>query len=635
MKKIITLLILIFLTAGACFAFDLEKISQTAPTELDYPGASAVILKDYIQYEYYKDGSYTLTENEVVKILDLSAAGRFGEIEYVYNSNISDVIIEKANILTPDGKLVSISPKDFKEEKPLKKIEPFGFVSVKKIKFPRVSPGAIIEYSVKHINRKPESKGNFWGSSYFQDYEPIMESVLTVSVPAGKEIFSDIEGNGGIAATVKNEKNRDIYIWKSFNGMPAPNETASDGLFNTVPRARFSTFGTWDEVAKWYANLIQSSKSVTLNINEITEKVTSGCETRGEKIKAVHDYIVENYTFIDLPFNNIGFAPRKIDTIIRYKRGNASDLTALCVKMFNICNIPAYPVLAGTREYIKLNKEIADPSQFNYSLVAVPSDKGYTFVDVASKYSSLDNLPALLQGRVVLICEGGRASFDTIPVTAAAQNKEEITVEALIRKDGTIMEAVKIKEFGANAATLRNLFSQFNRIYKRAVFLLLSRSVAPEAMLIEVYAADEKKIDGPYDLLFIFEARDFIDTGEPLMYFTLPMFPLQNLVAAVSGDPRERLTPVLIGSTISTDKKINIILPQTFIPAGLPAPITLRNDVGQYEYTCKYENNTIKARAVLTINKIEVPKQEYKQLRDLIEASVNTERQLIVLKKKE
>lgn len=631
MKKIILLILFAFVFTGSSNAFDLEKINKAAPAAIDYPSSSALILKDYISYEYRNDGVLIQSEDEVIKILNASAISRFGEVEYLYNPEQSEIIVEEAKILTADGKLIKAV---VTEESPFNKTGIFGNLMLKKIKFPNISVDAVIEYNVKNISKKPEFANNFWGISYFQDYEPIIESVLTVKVPASKRLFYKNFGQYKPDVSIKTKNNETIYTWRSSNNPPLVKEAAAPPSYNLASQVRFSTIKSWDEFSKYYWNMVAGSKSMSFNVNEVTEKITAGLKTNEEKIKAIYDYIVKNYINMDLGFNSTGFKPHKADEVIKYQMGTSNDLAALFINMLKICNIEAYPAFVCTRNYANAKPDIVYPSQFDRCLAVIPSGKTFRFIDTSSAYNSIDNISTDIQGQSALIMAKNKAHFCAIPVMPASFNKEEISVEAIVDQSGEIKEGIRVKESGANSALLRKFFSGFDDLYRRIILVLMARSIAPQSLPIDIYFSGIENIDEPYNISFIFKAKDFIDTELDLMYFTLPMFPLQNIINMVAEDDKERIYPVVINSTISSSKKIRIILPENFDVKGLPRPIKIKNSVGFYEYSCGFEKNAITAKSVLVIDKIEVPLVQYKQLKDLIEAAVDTERQLIVVKKK-
>jgi|GEM_PF-4428693 len=631
MKKILVLILLVFIFTGTVFAFDLQKINKAAPAAIDYPSSSALILKDYISYEYKGDGMLIQAEDEVIKILDASALSRFGEVEYLYNPALNEIIVEEAKILTSDGEILKA---EVTEESAFNKASVFGNLMLKKIKFPKISAGAVIEYNVKNISKKSEFANNFWGVSYFQDYEPIIESVLTVKVPASRRLFYKNFGQYKPELNIKAKDNNIIYTWRSNNNLPLVKEAAAPPAYNFASQVRFSTMESWDQFSKYYRNMVAGSKSMSFNINEVTEKITAGLKTDEEKIKAVYDYIVKNYVSLDLGFNGTGFKLRKADETIKYQTGTSADISALFINMLRICNIEAYPAFVCTRNYANAKPDIVYPPQFDHCLAYIPSGKSFRFIDTSSAFNSIDNIPNDIQGQNALVMMKNKALFRVIPVMPANFNKEEIFVEAIVSDSGEIKEAIRVKEFGANSALLRKFFSGFDDMYRRIILVLMAKSIASQALPLDIYFSPIDNIDEPYNISFVFKAKDFIDTELDLMYFNLPMFPLQNIINMVAEDDKERIYPVVINSTISSSKKIRIIMPENFEFKGLPRPIKIKNSVGAYEYSCGFEKNAVIASSKLVIDKIDVPKAQYKQLKDLIEAAVDTERQLIVVKQK-
>lgn len=631
MKKIICLVLFLSLCVGASFSFDLKKIMETAPAGLYYPSASAVILKDYIEYEYKPDGSVVQIEHEVIKILDFDGVERFEELEYVYNSELTDMQVEEAKVLNEGDDKAEKAV--VTESAPFNKIPPLDSVKIKKIKFQNIYQGAIIEFKIKSTIKNPEMKGAFWGVSFFQDYEPILESDLVIKTPPGKPIFYKLFGNYKAAPSIKYDREKTIYGWKSVNNPVVVKEAAAPSVYARAAQLRFSSVASWDAAGVWYYKLVEKATSKSMRVRTLADEAASSAKTGEEKIKQIHDYIVKNFDYAGLDFNHIGFTPRKTDEVIKHKIGNSVDLTALFISALKIYGITAYPALTATRGYCKFNGSVVDLSQFNYALAALPVKGGYKFIDVSSRYNSVDNIPVNIQGQPVFIAVKEGARFSTVPVNAAQFNKEDIFVEALIEDDGSIKESVRIREFGSNGSMLRRFFSNFDKFYQTFLISVLTKSIADKSTLIGAYISDIDKINEPFDISFTFEAGKFVDFNQDLPYFTLPLFPVNNLVGIIEDDPSERVSPVVVSSTILSNKNIRIFLPEGVTPAGLPSTRSIKNSVGQYQYFCEHKNNKITASSKLEINKLLVEKADYGKLRDLIMSAVNTEREVVVLKK--
>ena len=123
-----------------------------------------------------------------------------------------------------------------------------------------LSPGDVLEYSVRCRIAKPLIPGQFWAEYNFERNESVMKETLEISVPAAREIKFKNRGPAYVLAT---EGDRRIYRWTHSNPTPKNKDDEASATWKLVrgrkdpPDVLLSSFKSWDELGRWYESLQQ------------------------------------------------------------------------------------------------------------------------------------------------------------------------------------------------------------------------------------------------------------------------------------------------------------------------------------------------------------------------------------------
>ena len=406
------------------------KFGKIAPADLAMkvyspdPEADAVVLSKIgrVTYDIMAE-KYQLTEEThvVIKILKEPAIDKYGNVKLNYNSynNYSKVGSVKALVHLPDGTEIKVDNSQIFDDKVNE------YWSSKKIAFPRLVPGAIIEYQYITISDQMFHPVDW----FFQDEIPIRYTELTTKIPELFEYVVLTQGtpldkvdkttttepltisgvSRGETATDRSRFYRGtgdiIYIHHTYINENVPalrKECCITTMEDYYSRVRFRLnaikhhdgsrkpiMSTWKEVANGlyldqiFGAQLKNSKPGEL-VLEAAGIMLSDTFTKLEIAQRLYDYLNSN-----IQWNGFyGFGSKEINTLLREKSGSSGDLNKLMAAGLLRSGIDAKPVFISTRDNGKLLELYPFVDQFNHMVVFAKIDGKDTWIDVGDK-----NLP--------------------------------------------------------------------------------------------------------------------------------------------------------------------------------------------------------------------------------------------------
>ncbi|MGB4846792.1 MAG: DUF3857 and transglutaminase domain-containing protein [Saprospiraceae bacterium] len=496
MKTLLPLLIIFLSFVNSSFSQDIKiKFGKVSPADLVmkvYPAdtqAIAVILskKGRISYDVKVD-KYSLTEDRhvVIKLLTDAGIDEYGDVKISYYAykDYSKVANIKAMVHLPDGTDIKVDNSQIFDE------QTNDFWSAKKIAFPGLVKGAIIEYQYTLYE-----DGMFqpvdW---FFQSHIPIRYAELTTKIPDWYEYVILVQGEqldkkernesiesvnyinsvqtGGLV--VSNEVQRETASIK-FNintyinqDVPALKEecciTTMDDYYSRVRyqlqayhfpmRPREPVLNSWKKLAEelyqdseWGGQLKNKRPgSLVLEAAGITVDTSIN---QMETARIIYDYINNNIQWNDMQ----GYGGmRDISTILKTKSGNSGDLNKLMCAALIQSGIDAQPVLLSTRDNGKPLELYPFIDQFNHMVVVANIEGKDMWFDLGDKNLPMGLLRAdVLNSRGWLVDEKDPVWIDIVP----GSSNSTYLITGTLDKEGNLNATVESRYSGYHAVEQR------------------------------------------------------------------------------------------------------------------------------------------------------------------------------------
>ncbi|MBE8727167.1 DUF3857 and transglutaminase domain-containing protein [Flavobacterium hungaricum] len=507
---------------------------------------------------------------------------------------------------------------------------------IKKITFPNVKEGSIVEYEYKEW-------GGFLGlyNWNFQENIPVNYSEVKTIIPDPYVFKKNIKGLytpkmiSKVANTYGYSATETSY---SFQNLPAMKEEAFVNNINNyrssisfelesvaVPGQLYKTFSTdWVSVTKTIYDFEKFGPELnkTGYFEEDLKKIIEGKNNPNAKITAILEYVKATVKWDDY----VGYSCiRGVRKAYKEKLGNCADINLMLTAMLRYAGLTANPVLISTR-----SNGIAffpNLSAFNYVITAVENGDEMILLDATDKYSAPNVLPLRALnwfGRLVRK-DGTSENIDLAPKKTSAEN---FSVDYTIEANGQINGKVRHQFTEYNALAFRNKFEKD----KQETYLI---TLEEQLGKIEITDYAQSNLN---DVLlapvesFSFSGADLCELIGDKIYLN-PMLFFANTTNPFKQEKREY--PIDFGFPFAEKYNINIRIPDGFTLETIPEAkgLVMEDDLGTFKYNIAFNENMLQLLITHQINVPIVTTEQYATIREYYKEMIAKQTQKIVLKK--
>ncbi len=619
-----------------------EELKQSTHPLDPEADAAYIYKKGKVSIEYNYGWRYVYEVKARIKIYNKSGYD-YADFSVPYNNPKKGVNQDISNFKAftynlEDGKIKThrVNNKDVFDE------EFNDFIKIRKIAFPNVKEGSVLEYSFKVISSSLFGLFEF----DFQDNIPIDIVEFTVIIP---EFFKFRDSSKGFHPIIKSETSEfssntfiqkhtlNILNYKANNVPKFIPEVYVNNIRNyssavkleleyyKFPRSlKVNFIRNWDDVAKKVYEYDRFGKELESKIffEEELQPIINQNLSKDERAIAIFEFVKHYMTWN----NNNGFLSRStLKTAFKNKTGNSGDINLMLTVMLRHAGIDAYPILISTKSNgIPLMPTI---SGFNYVICSVNINNEWVLLDATNKYSTPNILPIHTLnwfGRKVSKDE------DAIAINLMATNASRRV---------TNLE-VKLNEGGTLEGKLRNTYTDHLALEIRDSYASLSDEKYIEnlenhysSLTVSNFGFQNKK--DPYKPFV--ESYDFKNTnafdqmGDKI--FFQPSFFLISTKNPFTAETRSY--PIDFKYPTQETYMINIFVPEGYQVESLPQSeiFELPGGLGDFKYMISNTDNNIQLRINTSINSTLVPADFYEPLKAFFEAKVTKLSEKITLSK--
>lgn len=665
LKKTFLIFLLLIVGSAKAQKFELGKVSVAELEEKEHPkdpSAVAAVLfeKGEVYFEYsensgfdmffkvdarikiYKNDGYDWA-NKVIRYYAIGNGKETVSVDDAATFNLVAGKIEKTK-LKGDGAF------DNKINK---------YWSEKKLAFPNVKEGSVIEYSYT-IKSPNFARMRQW---QFQTSVPVNYSEFVTRVPEyfvfsqnqrgsifpktvvekrQKSInFTSKERSGGLTTNttysfdkVTYEETKTTYTAEHLPAMKEEayvnninNYTASishELSMTKFPNMPFKNFSTnWDAVVKEIYNYEDFGPELgkTGYFEEAITNLTKGL-SNDEMIPAIFGYVKSNIKWDGYYGYSCGDG---VKAAYKNKTGNVAEVNLMLTAMLRYAGLNANPVLVSTRS----NGIAYFPNRtaYNYVIAAVETPDGLVLLDATDNFALPNILPTRdlnWFGRLIRK-DGTSMQVDLVPKRMSRKINyisavilSDGSAEGKIRRQYTDYEALayRAKAVGANMESfVESIENENNAIeisgYTRENDLDLSKPLMESFGFKDTNSSEN--INGK---LYV----------SPLMFLTATENPFKQ---------EKREYPIDYGYPTEVKYSISLELPKGYAVESLPKPINLvtGDDIGSFKYNISNVEDKIQLSVSAAINFAIVPAEYYEVLKDFYQKMIEKESEKIVLVK--
>lgn len=444
---------------------ELEQVAKRK-TPKAWAGKSAGVLHNLVAVRVHPNGLSERLEHRIIRILDdRGVRGQFSQ-GIQYDPAESMVEVRRARVRRADGSIENLG------ETHVYSLAQAGFRMFydqreKQVQFTGLRVGDVLE--VAFVKRDVAARNMF--DQYFGDLvplqgmEPRLHTEYVLEAPADMRLHFNVD--------VERTRSRDgatrtyRHVAKSVPGIKP--EAKMPGWTEVAKYLHVSTYANWDDVGRWYWDLVREQLVVDARIREGVKQAISRLPpnaTERDRIRSIYEHVVRNTRYVGLEFGIHGYKPYRTADVYERRFGDCKDKASLLKVMLAEVGVDSHLVLVRTRDRGAVSSKPASLAAFNHAIVYVPSHDLY--LDGTAEWSGPEELPANDQGATVLLVkDGAGAELRTIPMSTAAANARNTTQQVRIRTDGGASVDHEVVVSGADAAALRYAFQSEERRSER------------------------------------------------------------------------------------------------------------------------------------------------------------------------
>ena len=637
-------LIILFALSSSVFAQqkkfgNVKKEDFTSYNQKYDTTASAVVLFDV--GSVYFSSTFDCYFERHVRIKILKEDGfEYGDVSIFFNEEYDQTVNNiKAQTYNLDEngsvKKVKLSKRDIFKEKIIDDI------NAQKFTLPKLSEGAIIEYSYK----KKMGNAFLFPDWKFHKEIPVSFSEFEMRIPGQLQYQTIIKGVDTTATTTVERYTDSMgggqVITISKTDLPPVEDlpfidSTEDFVteiytqlavvdFPGQPRQTF--YKTWEKVADEVRGHPAIGKQrLNGDMKKAVDALIEGKDNPLDKMIAIYDHVAGTISW-DGFYGLI--TDRGIRDAYSTKAGNAADVNLMLMEMLNYAGVEATYSLISTRNHGKIIANYPIINQFNHLIVLANINGELVFLDATEGERSYKLLPVKDLYRYAFTIED--KSFEwyrTVPQDKSA-HRSSLNIEIL--EDARMSAKLTSSYNGYYAHKARNEIKNISkdRFIEEQLKTLIDVKV--DSFSIDGLTEKEKPLNLEVSYTFGEASADSVLPNmlyiQPLSIFTETKNPFVR---------KEREFPVIFPYPFREQVIVNITIPEVYEVEELPEPVQLRvgNGLASFRFLNQQGGNKVTVLSDFSFDEIEFAAGDYEAIKTTFEKVVSSHAQPIILRKK-
>ena len=405
---------------------------------------------------------------------------------------------------------------------------------------------------------------------------------------------------------------------------------------------------TWPGIGQWYTDLIADRVTASPDITSKAQQLAGSSTDFYDRVRPIAEWVQGDVRYFVIERGIGGHQPHPAPEIFRNRFGDCKDKATLLSAMLSAIGVHSDVLLVDSRRGV-IDSDA--PSLFgNHAIAAIQMPDGYTSPKLRSvvalpdgrRYLIFDptwekipfgQLEANLQGSNAILIEGARSQLIQLPVLSPDLNRIQRSGKLELAVDGSLSGNVTEQRFGDSAQERRYLYAS-NTEEEKLKFLdrLLSQDL-PQFTVADFKVSNLDALNQDLVTTFHLTAAHFARAAGPLLMLRPRVLGSEELLQCLRDERHDRLIPVDLRATLQSNDDFSIVLPAGYVPDELPDPVVLDTDFASYKSAITVKDGTLHFTRSLTVRKISLPAERFRDLQRLANAIAVDENSTAVLKK--
>jgi len=612
------------------------KATPPAETKPDYSKEAFVVEQLYERYRFESDGTGRKVATLRVQVLNEAGVQGFGQLRFGYNSANDHMEIGYVRVIKPGGNTITAGADAVQDlNGVVQQIAPvYTDYREKHITVPGLRPGDVLECEVTTIFHTALAPGQFWMQHDFNQSSIVLDEKLEIDIPAGRTV--KLKTKPGSDTKIAEENGRRIYRWETSHLVQEgdketdKNKKKTKAKVDKVPDVQITTFGSWEEVGRWYAGLEKERRLPSKEVRAKAEELTKGLTSDLEKTQALYDFVAKNFRYVSMSLGLARYQPQAAVDVLHNQYGDCKDKNTLLAALLEAEGLHSSTVLINSVR--KLDPDVPSLSQFNHVITKLPLGREEIWMDTTTEVAPFRLLAYPLRKKQALVIpNSGVPHLEETPADPPVPDQELEEITGKIDKNGRLEATVNYTLRGDAELRQRLVFRHIASAQWQKDVEGINKSLGGEVSNVKV--SDPAATREPFTISYEVRKTNFVDWSKKKLQLKLPLAHLN--LASVSADiDEESEDEESEGSTAETFKlgpphehtyRLKLELAAKYT-ADVPVATAVDRDYGAYQSSYKLTGNLFTAERKLTICQRELPParaDDYRAFRQAALADAN------------
>lgn len=513
---------------------------------------------------------------------------------------------------------------------------------VKKITFPQVKEGTVIEYKYTMTSNYIRSVPDWT----FQENIPVIWSEYTFKIPEWYKFRPISQGFLDYAInTTDSEYGSDIALpgvtwlvkkstWAVANAAPLKNERHISSKSNYLMKLSFQMLsyqypgGNYYDIGRTYPNynenLMDSERFGKLLkksnfLADDVQLITNSSDDK-EKALALYTYVRNEMAWDDF----IGSNPGDVRKAWRERKGSVGEINSILVMMLREAGLNAEPVILSTRNNGLPHPFYPDSDKFNYLIAAVKFGDKWVLLDASAKGYPFGVLPSkCLNGNGWIVSD---TQSGWIPLKGNTPSTTVTQAKLSLRENGIIDGNLIISSKGySDISRRKSLYKEGKEDYVQ--------EFDEELLEWDIDSASFENEDNVYtSLIGNYHIINTENEDSDIIYLN-PLIINQYEENPFEAD--ERVMPIDFPYSSNQKYVMELSIPEGYVVDELPEPVVfqLPGRAAMYQFSASSIGQKVSIINNLRITKLLYSAEEYEAIKKFFELMITKQGEQIVIKK--
>jgi transglutaminase-like putative cysteine protease len=543
-----------------------------------------------IHYVVNDDLTHSVHYERATKVLKERAIKSVKKFTTSYSASIQDIEVLEAYTKKANGRRIDTPKTNFQKNTNSGKDNNgpvFSDRTSLTVVFPEVQVGDTVVFSYKILQTEPMFPGHFTALYTFSTNYAYDDVNVTLDVP--ESLVADYQIRG-MSEKISVNNGRKVYKWAYKNPKPKKNKRKNYSVWDpeTYPGFSYSTFSSYEQIAKTYADRALPKAKVTELVRKLAKKIVGDEIESRKKARLLYEWVAINITYAGNCIGVGAVVPHDISFILDNRMGDCKDQATLLQALLSAEGIRSIQALINSGSIYTL-PVIPTVTAVNHVINYLPDFD--MFVDATSESIPFGMLSFSVQDKPVLLVKEFKKGTKTKKSTGK-NNSQTMTSIIDIDESGSSTGNIIIDLYGLGAASARRGFRN-------------SSSDSEEEWLKKIFTNDghvgfgsiEK--DDPKALLNTFKYKvDFKKKNLIPLYgigafHVAPLLPSNSPISTYLNLPGEIETVDVACEGGSSKEEYVYKLPDNIEIIATPDNMDVSGDFISYKSTYKVEGNIL------------------------------------------